>query len=416
MDHIQDISLPFIRNYSIGSHIFKISKDLGKNVKTIFEQAGDGNFFSATNVIFRGSKFNAPNEYNSTNIIKDIEEVFKNPSKYFETKEVPKITVGYIPTTDALMHELGFNNQKYIKEIINADKAIGNLISTLKDLGYYDSTAIALISDHGNYRAKEMYDLEPFFEKHNLIPYNPKKGGDFDAAFGSLGRFNFHGDTWFHHPTLNQLKNYELKNKQGKKVNIFKILWQIPKVKFMFYPDDKNNNEKGIIYLRKKDPKSGEIFKGRIEYLDNEKDLKTKYSYKTEELFGYIHSEDKKSFLDGEMHTIDEWLANTYDINFPILIDQLARYFKNPRSCDIMISTIGECGFGYEHGKTKSASPYSHDIALSKSMIVPFIIGGSDNIPLMNLQYCKTVDMVPTLLDLLGDTPDLSVVGKSLTK
>ena len=67
-----------------------------------------------------------------------------------------------------------------------------------------------------------------------------------------------------------------------------------------------------------------------------------------------------------------------------------------------------------EHGKTKESSPYSHDIALKRSMTVPMILGGSAEIPNIQIPYCKTTDVVPTLLDLLGINPHKSVVGKSL--
>ena len=97
-----------------------------------------------------------------------------------------------------------------------------------------------------------------------------------------------------------------------------------------------------------------------------------------------------------------------------MIIDQIPRYFKNHRSCDIMISTIGEYSFSYEHGKSVRPLQYNHDIGLKKSMTVPFIIGGSPEIPKNKLIYCKTTDMVPTLLDLLGLKPHLSVVGKSV--
>jgi hypothetical protein len=324
------------------------------------------------------------------------------------------VTVCYVPKTDSLLHERGFNDSRYIQEIINADIAIGKLISTLKSLNYYESTAIAIISDHGNYEAKNLYDLEPFFENIGMIPYNPKEGGDFDAAIGSVGRFNFRGETWFHHPTINQLENYQLTKKHGKKVNLFEILWKIPKTKYMFYPDDSNTSERGKIYLRKRNSHTGEIVEGEIEYEGLGKQMKTSYTYDKEELFGYEDSDNTVSFLEGKKYTIEEWLSKTWDIDFPIIIDQLVRYFKNPRSCDIMISNCGEIGFGYEHGKTKSESPFSHDIALRTSMIVPFIIGGSENIPDQSLDYCKTVDMVPTLLELLGLKTDSSVIGQSI--
>ena len=55
-----------------------------------------------------------------------------------------------------------------------------------------------------------------------------------------------------------------------------------------------------------------------------------------------------------------------------------------------------------------------HDIASRKSMFVPLIIGGSLEIPKMELEVCKTTDIVPTLLDLLGKEPHSSVLGESV--
>jgi len=97
-----------------------------------------------------------------------------------------------------------------------------------------------------------------------------------------------------------------------------------------------------------------------------------------------------------------------------MIIDQIPRYFKNPRSCDIIVSTLGDYGFNYEHGKTANDFIYTHDIALKKSMVVPLIIGGSPEIPCNEIKYCKTTDIVPTLLDLLGIKPHWTVVGRSL--
>jgi len=36
----------------------------------------------------------------------------------------------------------------------NRDKYLGSLMTTLKTTGYYDDTAIDIITDHGNYKAK----------------------------------------------------------------------------------------------------------------------------------------------------------------------------------------------------------------------------------------------------------------------
>jgi len=406
---------PIIRNYDMRNHLWKISKDLGKNCKTIFEQAGEGNFLSSLNLIFRGSQFIAPLEYTSELIFKKAEEVLINPKDFYPSKEIPKVSVIYIPQTDELMHDKGYDHFEYINEIIKIDEYIGNLIKLLKKLGLTNDTAIAVITDHGNYKSQIVYDIEPFFHKLGLRQYDPKTGeGDFDANIGGIGFFNFRGDTWHHHPGNEQMRNFKTSGINSNDINLFEELWKIPGVKYMYYRDDNNTPDKGIIHLEKRSQKSGKIIKGRIEYEGHGKHQQTKYLYEEDELFGYSKFEDSSTILDTNFHNIDEWLSVTNKIDFPMLIDQIPRYFKNPRACDIMFSTCGEYGFNYEHGKTVNDHAFSHDIAIKKSMTVPFIIGGSPEIPNLKLEYCKTTDMVPTLLDLLGIKPHSSVVGRSV--
>ena len=406
---------PIIRNAGKGSHLLKLNDDLGPNCQTIFEQAGDGNFLSSLNLINRGSTLIPPKEYTSSSILQGVGKVFKDPKSVFNEKNVPKVTVAYVPKTDDLMHHKGFDHPEYINELVKCDKYIGSLIKTLRNTGYFDSTAIGIISDHGNYKAEKMYDIEPFFEAKGLKQYIPRKGtGDFDATIGGVGFFNFRGKDWFHHPTFNQLKEFEPSGPGGGNLDLFEMLWKIPGVKLMYYRDDDNTPDKGIIYLEHRDEKTGKKLKDTIEYEGHGIKQKTKYIPSDEDFYKYREHEETASLLDGKGHTIDEWLNATNQIDFPMIVDQVPRYFKNPRSCDIITSTLGEYGFGYEHGETKADYPYSHDIGLKKSMTVPFIIGGSPNIPNLNLSYCKTTDMVPTLLNMLGEKPHFSVVGKSV--
>ena len=253
---------PVIRNYSVRRDVFKINKDVGTSVKTIFEQVDEGNLLSVINFIYRGSIFPIPKEFKVESIFKKIEEVFISPNNFFSNKEVPIITVGYIPHTDNYMHKIGFDHPDYIDLVIRCDKYIGSLIKTLKQTGHYEDTAICVTSDHGNYKAEKFYDLEPFFHKKGLKPYDPKTGiGDFDSNFGGVGFFNFHGISWHHHPTITQMENFKTSGAGGSTLNFFKVLWDIPGLKLMYFPDDNNKPHKGIIYLRRRKEKTGKIIK-----------------------------------------------------------------------------------------------------------------------------------------------------------
>jgi hypothetical protein len=407
---------PFIRNYGDRSQVLKINKDIGKNVKTIFEQAPEGNMLSSLCFLYRGAFFVVPEHASDVEgIFKSISRAFESPGKFFSNKEVPLITIGFTFHTDDLVHQKGFEHPDYINLIIECDKYLGSVMNTLKKTGYYDSTAIGIISDHGNHKAKKVFDLEPFFQQKGLIPYSPEKGiGDFDCNAGSLGFFNFPGDTWHHHPTIQKMHKFKVSGMGKQDLNLFDTLWEIPGVKYMYYRDDDNKPDKGIIHIEYLDKNSEKKYHGMIEYRGFGKNQRTKYTFEGNCCYHYNENEKSAEILDNKFHTLEEWLESTNHINFPIIIDQIPRYFKNPRSCDIIISPLDEYAFNYEHGQTVGASPYGHDIGLRESMIVPFIIGGSAEIPKMEMLYCKTTDMVPTLLALLGLKPHSSVVGKSV--
>jgi hypothetical protein len=407
---------PFIRNYGERSQLLKVNKDVGKKVKTIFEQSLQGNKLSSSCFLFRGAYFvAAKNVFDVEGIFNNITIAFEHPQSYFPNKEVPLISVGYIFQTDNIMHRKGFNDNNYINLIIKCDEYLGSLIDTLKKTGYYDSTAIGIISDHGNYQAKNFFDLEPFFQQKGLVPYVPEKGtGDFDCNFGSVGFFNFPGETWHHHPSIQEMQKFKVSGSGKKEINLFKTIWEIPGITYMYYRDDKNTPEKGTIHIEYFENESRKIYHGLIDYRGFGKDQQTKYSFEGKDFYQYGENEITAKILDNKYHTLEEWLEATNTINFPMLIDQIPRYFKNPRSCDIVVSTLGNYYFNYEHGQTVGDSPFSHDIGLRNSMIVPFIIGGSPEIPQIELSYCKTTDMVPSLFKLLGITPHSSVVGKSI--
>jgi arylsulfatase A-like enzyme len=394
----------------------KANKDIGNKVKTIFEQVPEGNKLSSSCFLFRGAYFvTGKSVFDVGEIFKNIEIAFESPQHYFPNKEVPLISVGYIFQTDDLMHRKGFNDNDYINLIIDCDKYLGSLINKLKSTGYYDSTAIGIISDHGNYQAKQLFDLEPFFQQKGLIPYVPEKGtGDFDCNFGSVGFFNFPGETWHHHPSIQDMQKFKVSGNGKQEINLFDTIWEIPGVKYMYYRDDNNTPEKGSIHIEYFDKDSRKKYCGLIEYHGFGKEQQTKYSFEGEDFYQYSENETAAKILDNKFHSLEEWLEATNSINFPMIIDQIPRYFKNPRSCEIIVSTLGEYYFNYEHGQTVGDSPFSHDNGLRDSMIVPFIIGGSPEIPQIELLYCKTTDMVPSLLKFLGITPHSSVVGKSI--
>ncbi|MHA1818983.1 MAG: alkaline phosphatase family protein [Promethearchaeota archaeon] len=462
----RDVDPPKYRHYT-GTSAIRMVEDIGPNVKTIFEQINDDfkkrslplpGTYSVFQICSRGvtKRFpihvitgvlnyiyyqyilRKPHESHKA-VTKKLIEVLRNPEKVIgkQLKKINKESIpkdkfknimagfkveppialtAYYPVTDLYMHEYGFDSKIYEDCVLQIDEEIGKLIQALKDLNMDQDTLIAITTDHGNYKAKKFKDLTPWIEEHGLVPYDNKGHGDFDLSFGSVGFFNFRGKSWKEHPTLEELKNFE-PSKPGfnKKINLIDAMFEIEGVKYVYYRADGNTPEQGKIHVLMKDSMN-KIHKASIEY----KDDKTRYTFGDLDVFNYSNDLRAMKILDKKYHSIDEWLAHTYHLDFPMMPDQIVRYFKNPRSCDILVSTCGGVIYNYEHGRTANDHLYSHDIAKIGSMNVPLIMGVPTLhdehrlFPKNELEYCKTTDIVPTLLEFLKIEPAKSVVGKSL--
>jgi hypothetical protein len=118
--------------------------------------------------------------------------------------------------------------------------------------------------------------------------------------------------------------------------------------------------------------------------------------------------------MDDTFHTPEEWLKNTYHIDYPCYPELVSRHFKNPRGGDIVISTQGTVVYNVTHGKQGKVNRYVHDLGTRSCSVVPLLIGGAKEIPQKEVAYCKTVDIVPTLLKMIQVKPHKSVVGHSL--
>jgi len=184
----------------------------------------------------------------------------------------------------------------------------------------------------------------------------------------------------------------------------------------MYYRDDENTHNKGVIHLKRKINNNDKILSGTIEYQGGGKEYKTRYISDDidNDIFGYLNDDIASRLMDNKYHSINEWLEATHHLDFPMFPDLIPRHFKNPRSSDLILSNDGTVVFNIHHGKQKNKNIYDHDLGLKKCMVVPLIIGGSLEIPYKHIPFCKITDIVPTLLKLIGQTPHKSVIGVSL--
>ncbi len=439
----RDVIPPILREYgSINFQIYNINEEMGDNCRTLLEMVGDGNKASIAQFINRGSDYIFPerktklalfylllNYYPSVKrrlirsnsvIVQKLIKIFESPRKFFENSEPPIASSLWFMSSDLLMHKYGFDSYLYKLNLLHIDKVIGVLIDYLERSGYLDETAIAITSDHGNYKVNKIGNLNPFFKENSLINYHPLKSirGNMDLAYyAGVGFFYFKGmnipdnkNGWAR-PNIKELENYG-----PNRMNLFEKLFNIRGSHLMFYRDENNTYKNGVIHLKRKFKKTGKILTGKIEYEGVGSEYKTRYISESDNLdiFNFVNDNLASQLLDNKFHSTKEWLEATYHLDYPMHPDLIPRHFKNPRSADIILCNDGTIKFGIHHGKQKSKNLYDHDLGLRKCMAVPLIIGGSIEIPQKKIEFCKITDIVPTLLKLMGKKPHESAIGGSL--
>ena len=439
----RDVVPPILREYaSTDLQIYKLNNEMGKNCRTILEMIDDGNTASIAQLINRGADYVFPERKSklamyylllkyypgvkrrfirsNSVIAQKLISVFEKPKKFFDNSEPPIASLLWFMSSDLLMHKFGFDSDIYRLNLLHIDKVIGVLIDSLERMGYLDETAIAITSDHGNYRADKIGNLNNFFRQNRLTNYHPFKNlrGNMDLAYYSgVGFFYFKGinkanvKNGWSRPTLEELENYG-----PKRINLLEKLFKINGSQLMYYRDNGNTYNKGVIHLKRKIKNTDKIITGRIEYHGTGTEYKTRYISEDydKDIFDFINDDSASQLLDNKFHTPQEWLEATYHLDYPIHPDLIPRHLKNPRSADIILSNDETIKFGIHHGKQKSKNLYDHDIGLRKCMAVPLIIGGSLEIPQKHIPFCKITDIVPTLLKIIGKEVHKSVIGQSL--
>jgi predicted AlkP superfamily pyrophosphatase or phosphodiesterase len=81
---------------------------------------------------------------------KSVEEIPSRFSSYVKT-EKPELMFVHFPEPDLTGHKAGWMSEDYIKAFENVDRAIGQILLSIKEAGIYNDTFVVITSDHGGH-------------------------------------------------------------------------------------------------------------------------------------------------------------------------------------------------------------------------------------------------------------------------
>ena len=118
-------------------------------------------------------------------------------------------------------------------------------------------------------------------------------------------------------------------------------------------------------------------------------------------------------FIDSGPHDSRSWLHATAESQFPDFVPQIVEMFDSPRAGDAVV-------FAAEAASFDRSNRGGHGSALRRDMIVPMIWSGPDIPSGGRIEVARTVDVTPTLLELLSvplpGREMLAMDGVSLTE
>jgi len=111
---------------------------------------------------------------------------------------------------------------------------------------------------------------------------------------------------------------------------------------------------------------------------------------------GYRERADLAPFVDAGWHSSRAWLAATARTRWPDLVPQAAEMFRSPRAGDIVLLAADDWSF-------ERREPGGHGSGLDTDMRAVLFFAGPDLPRGGRMDHARLVDVMPTLLELLGE-------------
>jgi len=338
--------------------------------------------------------------------------------------EFPALTIAYLLAPDMEGYRAGVSSQAYEKALEHADAHIGRILRDLETAGRLEKTVIVLASDHGMMDVGRHWPLEKFLRDtvrlrmpaHALaddIPFAIRLkyyrgsscvlAGSGDrywaiylrkprAGAGKPGSEEAFED-WLARPSPEDLRAYPTRD--AAPVDLIQVLCDAEAVDVVAYRAGPNRvhlvTKKGTAELARESADSRDV------------------SYRTlqgGDPLGYSDAMPPDMLL-GRPQSPEAWLRASADTQYPDAVPQIMAYFDGRRAGDIAIFAAPGWDFAHKnkagHGGLRPAEMYT--VLL---MAGPGVPQGKLTGPV------RAVDVVPTLLDLLGRPVPTDLDGRNL--
>lgn len=390
------------RNYGVIKHYRAVNGDFAQ--PTIYERLQPAATASIQNAIKRGVTHNFANWAvsgtmwffgNYTAVDKLTATTIERVARWANSRrEWPTLLTCYFPGGDSIGHLHGASSRRYREAVEHVDHQIGRVCDWLEREGLVETTYLVFVSDHGMVDVEERVDLTGFLRKEwgRAVTDKPIQDGSmaqrkryfgrFDTvvAYGS-GRFanvHFAGAVgWDSVPEPDSVRALLEDPPSGAH------LWDLPGVDMVVYALAENEialrNRRGMSRIARRTGPEGPEYR---------------YIPLPDDVCGYLEDAALGQFVAAGFHHERAWLRATAGQTYPDLVPHLGPLLRSPRVGQTMLFLAPGYSFDPERG--------GHGGLHRDEVCIPMMFAGPGIEAGGTLAFGRAVDVVPTLLELLG--------------
>jgi arylsulfatase A-like enzyme len=336
-------------------------------------------------------------------------------------RQWPSVLTFYFPGLDAAGHVSGSHSDYYAQVFEDVDHQIGRVTNALESAGLLETTYLFLVTDHGHPRANEAksFDLGAWLCRTRGVQCHEGDvpGTGYSERFSFLDKYDamlvdgshrrvavfLRGESgWGERPSEEQVVQFiDGKRKAGGPEaddpgEACRIA-DLPAVAFVCRSLDRDRVEV-------RSARGSAVVERRLAGSTKEYRVVSSEAPPSDvvtDAMGVAQSPDLSRFVGEGWHDSRQWLAKTAETKCPDFVPQIVEYFDSPRAGDFVIFTA--------HGWLFAGNGCGeHGSCLAEDMRIPMFFAGPELARGASIEFGRLVDVMPTLLDLLGESDRLN--------
>jgi arylsulfatase A-like enzyme len=307
----------------------------------------------------------------------------------------PTILHTYYPGVDEVGHRSGPDSSEYAAALENVDKAVGLITDAIATAGLTRSTYFVLLSDHGMVPIRPGQDFRFIRwlerERRLRVRTRPLDDEDFVDRFDTIQRYDAVASVDAGRVSMVHLRGQRgwLHRPDGQEVytwaHLQPAVHELPAVGMVAARAGPNMargwSREGSLVVERRFEEGQRLYRIVEHHGDP---------------LGYLQSPELAQFVRAGWHDSREWLAATVESRHPDFVPQVVEMFDSPRTGDLVV-------FASEDWLLYRGEKAGHGSTLHRDMRLPMYFTGPDLPPGGEIPLGRLVDLMPTVLGLLGE-------------